>query len=114
MSAKITNDLQAFLRTTEGKAFIAASKAMVLGASEAAALTPIDTSTLINSQFKDVQSEDGKVTATVGYTADHALAVHDPEHPQNFRRAGAEKEFLKKGFERAAPNIDRVIKETMK
>jgi hypothetical protein len=39
----------------------------------------------------------------------YALPVHDPSNPQNFRRASAEKEFLRKGFERAEPNITAVL-----
>jgi hypothetical protein len=54
------------------------------------------------------------VRGRVGYTAEYAAAVHDPDNPQNFRRASAEKEFLRKGFERAEPNIRNVIAGAIK
>ncbi|MBB3193938.1 hypothetical protein [Roseateles terrae] len=111
---KVTNKLPQFTADRQNQAARAITQALVLGASEASVLTPIDTSTLLNSQFKNVRVEGDKVVGTVGYTAAYALPVHDPSNPQNFRRATAEKEFLKKGFERAAPNIDAVMKKVMK
>jgi len=77
-------------------------------------MTPIDTSTLINSQYRVVEKTDGRIVGRVGYTAEYALAVHDPENKQRFRRATAEKEFLKNGFERAEPNIRAVISGAIK
>lgn len=114
MKARITNKLPAFVKTVEGKAVRGMTQALILGASEAAALTPIDTSTLINSQYRDVNTEAGRVVGRVGYTAAYALPVHDPDNPQDFRRAGAQKEFLKKGFERAEPNIRKALKGALK
>lgn len=114
MSARITNKLPAYVKTVEGKAVRGMTQALILGASEAAALTPIDTSTLINSQYRDVNTSEGRVVGRVGYTAAYALPVHDPDNPQNFRRAGAQKEFLKKGFERAEPNIRKALKGALK
>lgn len=114
MTARITNNLGRFIERIDDKAQRGMTQALILGASEAAALTPIDTSTLINSQFRQVVKEGGAVVGRVGYTADYALPVHDPANPQNFRRAAAEKEFLKKGFERAEPNIRRALKGALK
>ena len=114
MSARITNKLPAYVKTVEGKAVRGMTQALILGASEAAALTPIDTSTLINSQFRDVGTAEGRVVGRVGYTAAYALPVHDPENPQKFTRPTAEKEFLKHGFERAEPNIRAVITGVIK
>ena len=90
------------------------TQALSLGASEAAVMTPIDTSNLLDSQFRDVKKQGRKIVGTVGYTAEYAMAVHDPENPQKFRRASAEKEFLKKGFENAEPNIRKVLTEAIK
>lgn len=111
---KVTNKLPQFAADRKRLGAMAVHQALILGASEASVLTPIDTSTLLNSQFKTVGEQGDKVVGTVGYTAAYALPVHDPANPQNFRRATAEKEFLKKGFERAAPNIDAVVKKAMK
>lgn len=44
-------------------------QALILGDYEASAMTPIDMSTLINSQYRRVEVEDSKVVVTVGYTA---------------------------------------------
>lgn len=107
---RIVNHLPRFVDSVQRKAARGMTQALVLGSSEASVLTPIDTSTLLNSQFRDIRQEGGSVVGAVGYTADYAAAVHDPENPQNFRRATAEKEFLRKGFERAEPNIRAVLK----
>lgn len=113
--ARVVNKLPQFTETVQHRAARGMTQALILGASEASVLTPIDTSTLINSQFRHVRvMTDGQVIGTVGYTAEYAMAVHDPANPQNFRRASAEKSFLKKGFEQAEPNIRAVLKGSIK
>lgn len=107
---RITNRLPQFTETVQRRAVAGMTKALVLGASEASVLTPIDTSTLLNSQYRQVDQTGDRIVGRVGYTAEYALAVHDPANPQTFRRASAEKEFLRKGFERAEPNIRAVLK----
>jgi hypothetical protein len=111
---KVVNRLPQFIEEREHLAARAITQALVLGTAEASVLTPVDTSTLLNSQYREVRAEGGKVIGTAGYTARYALPVHDPKHKQNFRRATAEKEFLKKGFENAKPNIDAVMAKTLK
>jgi len=106
---RITNNLPAFIGGRQVAAARGMTQALILGASEASVLTPIDTSTLLNSQYKDVQKDGTRIVGRVGYTAEYALPVHDPDNPQNFRRASASKEFLKKGFERAESNIRGVL-----
>lgn len=106
---RITNNLPQFVGRVQVKAARSMTQALILGASEAASMTPIDTSVLINSQFRNIDAQAGRIVGTVGYTAEYALAVHDPANPQKFVRAGAEKEFLKKGFKQAEPNIRAVI-----
>ena len=106
---RITNNLGRFIEATKAKAARGMTQALILGGSEAASMTPIDTSTLLNSQYKNVNVDAGGVVGSVGYTASYALPVHDPANPQKFRRAAAEKEFLKKGFEQAEPNIRAVL-----
>ncbi len=73
--------------------------------------TPIDTSTLINSQFREIMANGTVVTGRVGYSANYAVYVHDPAVKQNFTRATARKEFLTKGFEDTRNQIDAVVKE---
>ena len=111
---RITNHLSAFALKVQERGARGMTQALILGASEASVMTPIDTSTLINSQYRRVEVEDSKVVGTVGYTAAYAVPVHDPETKQNFRRPSAEKEFLSKGFEAAEPNIRAVIKGAIK
>jgi hypothetical protein len=111
---RIVNKLPQFVQATQQRAVRGMTQALVLGASEASVLTPIATSTLLNSQFRQVEQDGDQIRGSVGYTAEYALPVHDPDRPQNFRRASAEKEFLRKGFERAEPNIKRVLRGAIK
>lgn len=113
-TARVVNRLPQFIEDRERRAAAAMTKALILGASEASVMTPIDTSNLINSQYRDVRKEGARITGTVGYTAAYALAVHDPDNPQTFRRATAMKEFLRLGFENAEPNIRAVITGSIK
>lgn len=96
------------------KAVRAITKALIIGASQAALYTPIDTSTLINSQFRDINVNGTRLTGRVGYSANYAMYVHDPNVKQTFRRATAEKEFLTKGFSDSKQAIEKAIMEEMK
>lgn len=111
---KLTNKLPQFIGKVERNAARAVTQSLILGASEASVLTPIDTGTLINSRYNSVSKEGTRIVGSTGYTAAYAIPVHDPAHKQNFRRPSAEKEFLKHGFERAEPNIRAVITGAIK
>lgn len=113
-SKRITNNLPQFTATMQARAARGMTQALILGASEASVLTPIDTSTLLNSQFRNVSKEGDRIRGTIGYTANYAVPVHDPAVKQNFRRATAQKEFLRKGVENAEPNIRAVLKGSIK
>ncbi|ATZ95293.1 hypothetical protein [Dickeya fangzhongdai] len=89
---RIINDIQG------RKAVRAIQSAMLIGAAQAALYTPIDTSTLLNSQYREMNVRGTRLTGRVGYSANYAVYVHDQNVPQVFRRATAEKEFLTKGF----------------
>lgn len=91
----------------------AMQSALIIGGTQAALYTPIDTSNLINSQFREITVNGNRVTGRVGYTANYAVYVHDPNVPQNFRRATAKKEFLTKGFEETRRQIDAAIAKEM-
>ena len=108
-TGRMTNRLPQFLSALEQKAARGVTQALIIGASEASVMTPVDTSTLLNSQFRSVAKEGSKIVGTVGYTAEYAKHVHDPNVKQKFRRSTARKEFLKLGFEEAEPNIRAVI-----
>ena len=77
-------------------------------------MTPIHTSVLINSQYRKIEKRGASIRGEVGYTAGYALPVHDPNNPQNFRRATAEKEFLRKGFDQNRAKIDEIIMKGMR
>ena len=111
---RTSNRLPQFLAAVEQKAARGVTQALILGASEASVMTPIDTSTLLNSQFRNVAKEGSKIVGTVGYTAEYAADVHDPNIKQRFRRSTARKEFLKLGFEESEPNIRSVITGAIK
>ena len=111
---RMTNRLPQFLSAVEQKAARGVTQALILGASEASVMTPVDTSTLLNSQFRSVAKDGSKIVGTVGYTAEYAKYVHDPNIKQRFRRSTAQKEFLKRGFEEAEPNIRAVITGAIK
>lgn len=114
-SKRMTNRLPQFIGQVEQKAARAMTQALILGASEASVMTPIDTSTLLNGQYrKPIDKQGTKLVGTVGYTAEYAADVHDPNVKQRFRRSTAEKEFLRKGFEEAEPNIRAVITGAIK
>lgn len=113
-TGRMTNRLPQFITAVEQKAARAMTQALILGASEASVMTPVDTSTLLNSQFRSVTKDGSRIVGTVGYTAEYARYVHDPNVKQNFRRSTAQKEFLKRGFEEAEPNIRAVITGTIK
>ena len=111
---RTSNRLPQFLAAVEQKAARGVTQALILGASEASVMTPIDTSTLLNSQYRRLDKEGSKIVGTVGYTAEYAADVHDPNVKQRFRRSTAEKEFLRKGFEESEPNIRAVITGAIK
>jgi len=51
--------------------------ALMTGMAFASLLTPIDTSFLINSQYRDIKvNKDKSVVGSVGYTASYAASVH--------------------------------------
>lgn len=111
---RVVNLMPQFIGKKQRQAAAGMSQALILGASEASVLTPIATSNLLNSQYRKVEADGSRIVGTVGYTAEYALPVHDPGNHQVFRRASAEKEFLKHGFENAEPNIRAVIKGSIK
>ncbi|EPG4961563.1 HK97 gp10 family phage protein [Citrobacter amalonaticus] len=107
-------NLDRFIDDVRGrKAIRAIQSALIIGSSQAALYTPIDTSTLLNSQYREVTASGTRLTGRVGYTANYAVYVHDPNVPQTFRRSTARKEFLTKGFEDTKSHIDAVIRKEL-
>lgn len=111
---QVRRNLDAVITDVQGrKAVRAMQSALIIGASQAALYTPIDTSTLINSQYREVTANGSLITGRVGYSANYAVYVHDPNIPQNFRRSTAQKEFLTKGFEDTKDLIKETIRKEM-
>ncbi|EOV9704525.1 HK97 gp10 family phage protein [Cronobacter dublinensis] len=112
--AQAKANLDALINDVQGRKVVrAVQSALLIGGAQAALYTPIDTSTLLNSQFREIDANGTKVTGRVGYSANYAVYVHDPNVPQIFRRATARKEFLTKGFEDTREQIDRVMKQEL-
>jgi len=71
------HNLNSIIDDVQGrKAFRALQSALLLISARAAYYTPIDTSTLINSQFRDVDINGTHITGRVGYSAKYAVYVH--------------------------------------
>jgi len=67
----IINDVQG------RKAVRAIQSALILLGARAAYYTPIDTSTLVNSQFREIDAGGVIITGRVGYSANYAAYVHE-------------------------------------
>lgn len=107
-------------RRSEGAVYAIVSQ---VGAA-AATMTPIDTSTLINSQYTEVQSKDGAISGRSGYTAAYAGAVHEasgklagtPRANGNgdYWSPNASPKFLEKGADLIKPSIPAILKAVYK
>ena len=99
---------------------------LIIGSGAAAMLTPVDTSNLINSQYRVTGDGPLGKWGRVGYTAAYAAAVHAMSgklrgQPRsggtgvgNYWDPRAEPQFLAKGFERSIPAIKAAIERGMK
>ncbi|WP_236459923.1 HK97 gp10 family phage protein, partial [Escherichia coli] len=83
MAAKMRGIQQAIKRTqqivgeiTGAKAVRAIKRANFIIRTESASMTPIATSTLINSQYDTVEVKGTRITGKIGYAANYALYVH--------------------------------------
>lgn len=92
------------------------------GAAYAATITPVDTSTLINSQTSpDIKVGTDGVTGSIGYTANYAKFAHDakgalkgksrPGNKGQYWAPRGEPKFLEKGFDRVIKDIPKILKE---
>lgn len=99
---------------------------MIVGMSFVAPITPRDTSTLINSQYRELKPISKGWTGRVGYTANYAAFVNNAKGTAKGKRTGkksqgdywspnAEPHFVEKGFERDGKQaIEQVIKDGYK
>lgn len=108
------NQLNSIIGDVQGrKAVRAIQSTLLIGGTRAALYTPIDTSMLINSQYREVFVNGTRLTGRVGYSANYAVYVHDPNHPMKFKRSTAKKEFLYEGFKDEKDAIDQAIRKEM-
>ncbi|ENZ0346977.1 HK97 gp10 family phage protein [Morganella morganii] len=113
--AEVSANINALVGNITGrKVTRAIQAAMLIGGAQATLFTPIDTSTLINSQFREITVNGTRVTGRVGYSANYAVFVHNPKVKQTFRRATARKEFLTLGFEESRDEIEAAMHQEMR
>ncbi|EPH7505747.1 TPA: hypothetical protein MDV13_003130 [Klebsiella pneumoniae] len=102
----IRRNIKALVSDVTGRRLPRAMRAALHEAGVVAALyTPIDTSTLINSQYQEVLTNGTRITGRIGYSANYAIYVADPNIAQTFRRVTARKEFLQQGVADAKPQM---------
>lgn len=113
--AEVSANINALVGNITGrKVTRAIQAAMLIGGAQATLFTPIDTSTLINSQFREITVNGTRVTGRVGYSANYAVFVHDPKVKQKFVRATARKEFLALGFKESREEIESAMHQEMR
>jgi len=127
--ARIVNRMPQFAAAVEQKAARAITAALVRGGSELPALVPVDTSTLINSAYRDVSKQGSRIVGRAGFTAEYALAVHEaegklkgqPRPPRDGVARGnywgphdGQPRFLALAFERAQADINSIISGALK
>jgi len=95
-------------------------------ATEAASMTPIATSTLINSQYQAIEVSGTRVTSRIGYSASYAVYVHNAPGAllgKGIRRSNgkgnvwdpqAEPKFLDKAVENTRSMVDAAIMREMR
>jgi len=119
------------------KVIRALQSAMILIGARAAYYTPIDTSTLINSQFREIDAGGVFITGRIGYSANYAAYVHEasgklkgqPRAHFGVTRSGqqfgggtgtgnywdphGEPQFLAKGANDERDNVDAVMRKEL-
>ena len=131
MPAKLRGINEAIARTaqivdeiTAVKVVRALKSATYIIRTESATMTPIETSTLINSQFDTIEVNGTRVTGKVGYSANYALYVHNasgklagkprPSGKGVYWGPHAEPKFLTKAAEKTKDLVDKAIKAEMR
>lgn len=130
--------LDAFISDVQGRrAPRAVQSASIIIGSEAAIITPVDTSFLLNSQFRELMVSGTRITGRVGYSAEYAVYVHNmpgklkgkPRAHFGKTRAGkefgggsltgnywdphGEPQFLTKGAQNAMESVHQVVLKEM-
>ena len=136
MPAKLKGINEAIARTSQIVDEITATKvvralksATYIIRTESATMTPIATSTLINSQFDDIAISGTAITGRTGYTSGYAVFVHNAKGsllgtstPRSGKLKGlgnvwdktGEPKFLLKAASKTKDLVDKTIKSEMK
>lgn len=106
------------------KAVRAIKSAMFIIGAESALMTPMDTGTLVNSQFQETMINGTRITGRLGYSANYAVYVHNasgimkglprPNKRGNYWDPSGEPKFLTKAAERTRRQVDDIIRKEMK
>ncbi|VEB97273.1 Uncharacterised protein [Cedecea lapagei] len=116
--------LDALLGEVQGRKVGRAIKSalFIIGA-DAATMTPIDTSYLVNSQYQELLVNGTRVTGRVGYSANYAVYVHEASgklkgRPRangsgNHWDPSGEPKFLEKAFKDNADKVSAIIRKEL-
>ena len=110
----------------------AITSALITIGEEAALMTPVATSVLLNSAFRHIETKGSKFIGKVGYTAKYAAAVHEAKGvhlgKRTLRPVGkgdakgslgyiwdktGEPKFLEKAAEKTKGRVDDIIRKEM-
>jgi hypothetical protein len=124
------NKLDALIGEIQSRNVVAAiTAASIIISTEAASMTPIATSTLINSQYRTIDINGTRVTGRIGYSASYALYVHNAPGtllgkgvPRTGKLKGkgnvwsktGEPQFLSKAVKNTKQLVDNAIRREMK
>lgn len=119
-------NLDRIIGDVQGRKVVRAIKsALLIVAPEAARMTPVAISNLINSQFQEVMVNGTRITGRVGYSANYAVYVHEAKgtlkgKPRPASQAGGnywdpsgEPQFLKKAGDETRSAVDAAIKKEL-
>lgn len=93
---------------------------------DSATRTPIETSTLINSQYDTIIFEGTRITGKIGYSAKYAIYVHEskgfavgkgiarPSGKGNYWDPHGEPEFLEKAADATRILVDKAVQKELK
>ena len=115
------------------KAVRALTKALIIISIRSAIEVPRETSTLLNSQFREIGVKGSRIIGIVGYTANYALAVHEApgkylgtNTPRPTKRGessgargviwgpGGKPKFLEEPARNSQSEVEAAIREEMK
>ena len=132
------NNLNQIIDDIQGRRVVRGiQSALLISGAQAAIYTPVDTSTLLNSQFREVMVNGTRITGRVGYSANYAAYVHAMSgklkgQPRahfgktsegkefgggtgtgNYWDPHGEPQFLTKGVNEARDQIDAVMRKEL-